>query len=33
MKTRKVKKVITTLKDWSSFKEAPYRNLDTSQQP
>ena len=35
MKTMKVEKVITTLNDlnWSSFKEAPYRNLDMSQQP
>ena len=35
MKTKKVDKVITTIKavNWSSFKEAPYRNLDMSQQP
>ena len=35
MKTTKVEKGITTLKDlnWSFFKEAPYRNLDMSQQP
>ena len=29
MQTTKVEKVL----NWSSFKEAPYRNLDMSQQP
>ena len=36
MKTTKVEKVIinyTERLNWSSFKEAPYRNLDMSQQP
>ena len=34
MKTNKVEKVITTQRlNWSSFKQAPYRNLDMSQQP
>ena len=35
MKTTKVEKVITTLKDriGHPFKEAPYRNPDMSQQP
>ena len=36
MKTKKVEKVITIDNkklNWSSFKEAPYRNLDMSQQP
>ena len=33
MKTTKVEKVINHTKrlNWSSFKEAPYRNLDMSQ--
>ena len=35
MKTQKVEKVITTLKyrTYHTFNEAPYRNLDMSQQP
>ena len=36
MKTKKVEKVITTLKDGIChllIKEAPYRNLNMSQQP
>ena len=35
MKTKKVEKLINHTKksNWSSFKEAPYRNLDMSQQP
>ena len=35
MKTKKVEKENNHTKrlNWSSFKEAPYRNLDVSQQP